>query len=142
MSINIDFEDILMIFEGCHVLALNLMKTWEFDRPTSVTRGPLFGQTVVTNGGLDGPTSPTRREPDILIKPAHRRRTSIMIDMDIKSNPPTRAPSPKRKPLPGLKEDSLAAEEDSTARQKGIGRLFSSAKQDTVVPEFNMDSFF
>lgn len=78
-----------------------------------------------------------------------RRRSSILIDMDIPSAPPTRVASPDLR-LPnggpsssGEGEVMQQAESgDLVARKAGMGRLMKSAKQDVQVPEFSMDAFF
>lgn len=73
-----------------------------------------------------------------------RRRSSIIIDMDILSLPPTRASSPVRvaeKP-PVIIEEPGNEEGDLIARKAGLGNLMKTAKQDVTVPEFDMNAFF
>ena len=78
-----------------------------------------------------------------------RRQSSIMIDMDIPTDPPTRSASPSRRPAnaaSSIEEESVRvlkdAEGDLVARKAGMGRLLKSAKQDVQVPEFDMNAFF
>jgi hypothetical protein len=74
-------------------------------------------------------------------EPGSRKRTSILIDMDIPSLPPTRAASPGRSSRSFVQEQ-IKEEGDLMARKAGLGSLMKSAKQDVNVPEFNMDAFF
>lgn len=82
------------------------------------------------------------------LEPAMRRQSSIMIDMDIPTNPPTRSASPtgRKQPngVPQANEGEILKENDGdlVARKAGMGRLLKSAKQDVQVPEFNMNAFF
>ena len=79
-----------------------------------------------------------------------RRQSSIMIDMDITSAPPTRSASPTRMGRlltvtpsgVGAAETLDAGDGDLVARKAGMGRLMKSAKQDVQVPEFDMGAFF
>lgn len=80
-----------------------------------------------------------------------RRQSSIMIDMDIPTNPPTRSASPTRRLADGMSSvaegnsgEVLNREDDGdlVARKAGMGRLLKSAKQDVQVPEFDMNAFF
>jgi len=73
-----------------------------------------------------------------------RRRSSIIIDMDIPSLPPTRSTSPVKvsQKIPAIVEEPGNEQEDLIARKAGLGNLMKSAKQDVKVPEFNMDAFF
>jgi hypothetical protein len=99
---------------GCHVLALDLVRSWSFDRPTMPTQNR---QVVDITEALDDrlqeldqsqppspvrergersasrsrpPPSPTMRKKSIQLM----RRQSLLIDMDIPSLPPTRSASP------------------------------------------------
>ncbi|THH34149.1 hypothetical protein EUX98_g174 [Antrodiella citrinella] len=126
---------------GCHALALDLVRTWSFDRPSVV---------------MHDPARPTRRPPSPIttrfaLEPALRRRSSIMIDMHIDSLPPTRPASPEKvaERLDGILAENVTGnaevvtgENDLIARKAGIGSLMKSAKQDLSVPEFDMNSFF
>jgi len=71
------------------------------------------------------------------------RKSSIMIDMDIPSQPPTRAVSPEGRPpkTSVIPEESVPDEGDLKARKAGLGSLMKSAKQDVQVPEFDMGAF-
>lgn len=70
------------------------------------------------------------------------RRSSILIDMDLSSFPPTRRGSFS------IKEDtethpteSAQEENELIARRAGIGKLIKSAKHDYQVPEFDINAF-
>ncbi|KAI0082261.1 hypothetical protein K474DRAFT_1742410 [Panus rudis PR-1116 ss-1] len=121
---------------GCHVLALDIVRSWSFERPSVVVRDTRYR-----------PPSPLTTR--FALEPALRRRASILIDMDIKSDPPTRPASPVHAPPNGVGisassaiEDKVANEGDLIARKAGIGSLMKSAKQDVSVPEFDMNAFF
>ncbi|GBE78251.1 hypothetical protein SCP_0111340 [Sparassis crispa] len=125
---------------GCHVLALDLVRTWSFHRPS----------TVVHDG------RPLRRPPSPIstrfaLEPALRRKSSIFIDMDVTTAPPTRRASPTPQVTNGLPAvglpstvsgEEMKEESDFIARKAGLGSLMKSAKQDVQVPEFSMDAFF
>jgi len=73
---------------------------------------------------------------------ASRRRSSILIDMQIISPSPTRSPSPGRPAgLMSPVMNQIREESDFTARKIGLGHLMKSAQQDVQVPEFDMSSF-
>ena len=84
------------------------------------------------------------------LAPAARRRSSILIDMDVSTAPPTRVASPAPNAQENGRSLSLAIPEekeqkegdDLEARKAGLGGLLKSAKQDVKVPEFDMDAFF
>ncbi|KAF9015532.1 RAVE protein 1 C terminal-domain-containing protein [Cyathus striatus] len=115
---------------GCQVLALDLVRSWSFERPSTSTRGNVKGQS-------------TTRRPIFPLEPALRRRSSIVIDMDLTSLPPTRSASPERRdPQPERALASIKEENDLLARKAGLGHLIKSAKQDVQVPEFDMNAFF
>lgn len=128
-------------FVGCHVLALDLVRSWSFDRPSVVHQDI---PEDARNTEKPRPTSPTisRRS---MFGAAARRRSSIMIDMQIPSLPPTRSASPD-KPANGIstviEEELVRDDGDLFARKVGLGNLMKSAKQDVKVPEFDMSSFF
>ncbi|KAI0348528.1 hypothetical protein BDW22DRAFT_1350758 [Trametopsis cervina] len=122
---------------GCHALALDLVRTWSFARPsTAVHDSPV----------MRPPPSPLATR--FALEPAMRRRSSILIDMDIPTAPPTRAGSPvPQVPSNGTPEgegEVMQQKEsaDLVARKAGMGRLLKSAKQDVQVPEFDMGAFF
>ncbi|KAJ7099614.1 RAVE protein 1 C terminal-domain-containing protein [Mycena crocata] len=121
---------------GCQVLALDLVRSWTFDRPSIQ---PSVAPEKTT------PPSPTiSRRPTFALGPAMRRRSSMIIDMDILSLPPTRSTSPVRvaeKP-PVILEEPGNEEGDLIARKAGLGNLMKTAKQDVKVPEFDMNAFF
>ena len=82
------------------------------------------------------------------LEPALRRQSSILIDIDVSSAPPTRRASPSRSPPRGVSpvrgavKEELRPEGDLVARKAGLGSLIKSAKQDVKVPEFDMNAFF
>ena len=81
----------------------------------------------------------------LALEPAMRRRSSIIIDMDLFTAPPTRRPSPEPeegRPLTSIPNETVTEEGDLIARKAGLGILMKTAKQDVQVPEFNIDSFF
>lgn len=81
------------------------------------------------------------------LEPAMRRRASILIDMSVDSEPPTRPASPVSKAPNGVNglppvTETVTDENDVLARKAGIGNLMKSAKQNVAVPEFDMSAFF
>jgi hypothetical protein len=81
----------------------------------------------------------------LALEPAMRRRSSIVIDMDLFTAPPTRRPSPEPeegRPFVPLMNQTINEEGDLIARKAGLGSLMKTAKEDVRVPEFNIDSFF
>lgn len=126
---------------GCHVLALDLVRSWSFDRPSVID----MVNIVKPNKQESPPPSPTLSRRSLFDR-AVRRRSSIMIDMPVLSQPPTRTTSPER-PITGMQPikeqpEFLQNEGDLFARKVGLGNLMRSAKQDVQVPEFDMNSFF
>ncbi|TDL28114.1 hypothetical protein BD410DRAFT_870276 [Rickenella mellea] len=134
---------------GCHVLALDLVKSWSFDRATSILRPPEKQDTSTHETVKPQQHSPTfARRPGFALPPHIRRRSSIVIDMEVPSLPPTRAPSPVLAQVP---EDAQAPAQTIVSEQPdaelpplhgGLGTLMKSAKQDVKVPEFDMGAFF
>ncbi|KAI0307694.1 WD repeat-containing protein [Multifurca ochricompacta] len=122
---------------GCHALALDLVRSWSFDRPSLATHYPTR---------QIAPPSPTTTRRMLALEPEMRRRSSIMIDIDLSTAPPTRRPSPEPKAaseVPGLLVKEIIKEEgDFIARKAGLGNLLKTAKQDIQVPEFDINSFF
>jgi len=143
ISGRVEFNFVLQIARvftrmGCHALALDLVRSWSFDRPSVVTGTHDHTQQVL-------PPSPTTARRMFALEPAMRRRSSIMIDMDLSTAPPTRRPSPEPRgvddpPLPLINE-TINEEGDLFARKAGLGSLLKTAKQDVQVPDFDMDSF-
>jgi len=88
---------------------------------------------------------PSGRAWDKLDHSSRRRRSSIMIDMDIPSptlngiHQKTKIP-PIISTAPGIKEEE--GERDIFSRKAGLGSLMKSAKQDVQVPDFDMTAFF
>lgn len=84
-------------FTGCHVLALKLVRSWEFYHPARIA--PL----------------PTPRQPS-QFRPRHSlRRLSTRLDIQIPSNLGSRAPSPERKGGVEFHEVLKAAKKEATA---------------------------
>ncbi|PFH54806.1 hypothetical protein AMATHDRAFT_72570 [Amanita thiersii Skay4041] len=111
---------------GCHPLALDLVRSWSFEHPSSYAGAP---QPIT-------PSSPTVSRNIFAIESNLRHRSSILIDMDIPSLPPTRAVSPQ----PGQKS-SAHDQGDLASRKTRIGNLMKFAKKDVQVPEFDMNAF-
>ena len=123
-----------MLFAGCHALALDLVRSWSFDRPSLVNHDP----TQLA------PPSPTTTRRLYALEQAMRRRSSIVIDIDPFTAPSTRRTSPKpsenaEPPAQPMKE--TINEGDLVAKKAGLGSLLKTAKQDLQVPEFDMNSF-
>lgn len=124
---------------GCHVLALDLVRSWSFARPSTAVRSPRHLPTA----GKGSIVVPSPSRPLFRLEPALRRRSSIMIDMDIFSLPPTRKASPVKDAEPNQHTiETIQEESDFFARKAGLGNLMKSAKQDVEVPEFDMNAFF
>ena len=116
----------LFFVAGCHALALDLVRSWSFDRPSLVTHEHM------------APPSPTTMRRLHALEQAMRRRSSIVIDIDPFTAPPTRRPSPKPREVV---EPETINEGDLVARKAGLGSLLKTAKQDVQVAEFDMSSF-
>lgn len=116
---------------GCHALALDLVRSWSFVRPSTASRKPRISKTA----------APVPR-PLFPLEPALRRRSSIIIDMDVISLPPTRSASPVQDTEKPLVMEPIQEESDLFARKAGLGDLMKSAKQDVKVPEFDINAFF
>ncbi|THH13364.1 hypothetical protein EW146_g6843 [Bondarzewia mesenterica] len=140
ISGRVEFNFVLQIARvftrmGCHVLALDLVRSWSFDRPSTAIHEQ-----------RKAPPSPQSPRQFFALEPALRRRSSIMIDMDVSEAPPTRRASPERRDAerasaPAANE-VIREEGDLLARKAGLGSLMKSAKQDVQVPEFDMNAFF
>jgi hypothetical protein len=126
--------DIFLI--GCHALALDLVRSWSFPRPSTTIRESRMSSIS------DNLVSPIPSRSLFPLEPAPRRRSSIMIDMDITSLPPTRMGSPVRPANESQQIETIPEESDFLARQAGLGNLMKSAKHDVKVPEFDMNAFF
>ena len=136
-------KDVLPL--GCHVLALDLTASYSFERPELPKRR--------RNSSFPNDPKPSQ---DITLPPITRpfghmrRRSSMVIDMDIPSVPSTEPTSPIRNAFPTttIPEEPLKSPEappvevGETERQKGLGSLLKSAKQDVTAPEFDMNAFF
>ncbi|KAG6832276.1 hypothetical protein H0H92_003509 [Tricholoma furcatifolium] len=122
---------------GCHILGLNLLRSWSFERPSMLNVAAPLGQALP-------PLAPALSRGPLLDRTA-RRRSTILIDIPVISQPPTRAASPENltSELPSVAEEGLERDQgDLFARKMGMGNLMRSAKQDVQVPEFDMNSFF
>lgn len=118
---------------GCHVLALALVKTWKFERLTLPSKRDAGNE-------VEDLISPLPSMRPSLNFGKHTRRASILIDMDVPSDPSTRAASPSQEPPT---EANGADQQKSPSQKKtGLGNLMKSAKQDVNVPEFDMNAFF
>ncbi|KAI6007216.1 RAVE protein 1 C terminal-domain-containing protein [Pisolithus albus] len=109
---------------GCHALALDLVRSWSFERPAAVP--------AVDFNTPPSPQTSRRsltRDPFLL-----RRRSSIIIDMDIDSRTPSGQNTPKARA-------TVSEEPDRLARKAGLGSLIKSAKHDIQVPEFDINAF-
>lgn len=116
---------------------MDLVRSWSFDRPSVEAHDPI--QKI-------SPPSPTTVRRMLALEPAMRRRSSIRIDMDLFTAPPTRQSSPEPRGVdespttPFMK--TINEEGDLIARKAGLGSLLNTARQDVEVPEFDIDSFF
>ena len=144
---------------GCHILALDLVKSWSFARPAGVVSAARTNLLLPPS-----PTLPTAFAVPFPLSASARRESKILIDMDMLTEPPTRRASPdlnepepgvgdKRSVLPrlsmsgtkgenGLDElEHLNDEGDLLSRKAGLGSLIKNAKQNVQVAEFDMSSF-
>ena len=116
---------------GCHVLALDLVRSWSFAQPVLAPKsGNVYRRALIE-------PSPSR----LFTLGASVRRSSILIDMDLSSVPPSRRGSFSIKEGIETHTDSVQEENDLIARRAGVGKLIKSAKQDLQVPEFDMSAF-
>jgi hypothetical protein len=118
---------------GCHVLALDLVRSWSFAQPVLAPKtGDVNSRTILS-------PLPNR----LFALGASVRRSSILIDMDLSSIPTSRRGSFSIKE--GVKTqqpaESVQEDNDLLARRAGIGKLIKSAKQDLQVPEFDLSAF-
>ncbi|KAI5897900.1 uncharacterized protein SCHCODRAFT_02565349 [Schizophyllum commune H4-8] len=119
---------------GCHILALDLVRSWSFERPAAPVRA--------TNGTdeFKPPTSPVTQRSHFH-HTLHHRRSSMIIDMDIPSSSPSPSPDVPT-PIPEEPAKKPEADGDLQARKAGLGSLMQTAKKDVTVPEFDINSFF
>ncbi|KZT72790.1 hypothetical protein DAEQUDRAFT_704451 [Daedalea quercina L-15889] len=121
---------------GCHVLALDLVRTWSFQRPSVV---------VPDSKPLAHPEPSSPVSTRLALEPALRHRASVLIDMDPVTAPSTRSASPVLNPANAgtrPQEGQVKDEGDTIARKAGLGSLMKTAKQNVAVPEFDMSAFF
>ncbi|XP_006454653.1 hypothetical protein AGABI2DRAFT_198048 [Agaricus bisporus var. bisporus H97] len=150
ISGRLEFNFILQIARvfcrmGCHVLALDLVRSWSFERPSL---RPLQRQdSPVTSKVSLPPPSPTLSR---MLDHSRRRRSSIIIDLDLSS---LRSSAPEGIPISSdidgdttagktKEEKTKPSSEEKVARKAGLGSLMKSAKKDVQVPEFDMNAFF
>lgn len=117
---------------GCHALALYLVRSWSFERPTTAARND--------TAQAQRPPSPISPRRTLTTSPFLRRRTSILIDMDVEPKTLSRRQSAELAPH-GVARETIREESDLAARRAGLGSLMKSAKHDVQVPDFNMDAF-
>lgn len=107
------------LITGCHVLALDLIREWEFIAPSPPSPPPL--SPLASPSALRSPT-----------RPRHAlRRQSTKFDFEIPSNLPSRIPSPE----PGAKEEEVSGNVEFHAVLKKV------QKETKAPPEFSFDSF-
>ncbi|KAH7912596.1 RAVE protein 1 C terminal-domain-containing protein [Hygrophoropsis aurantiaca] len=121
---------------GCHILALDLVRSWSFERPSLVVSQEPLGAVAQHSAH-----SPVPKRHSFAVTPAMRRRSSIMIDIDISNSPPTRKPSPESMSSKDVGQTVAKEKDDLVARKAGLGSLMKSAKRDVQVPEFDMSAF-
>lgn len=127
-------HDLYDVHVGCHALALYLVRSWSFERPTTTT----ITQHDATQ--MRQPPSPVSPRRTLATSPFLRRRSSILIDMDVESKTLQRRESAELAPH-GVAQETIREESDFAARKAGLGSLMKSARHDVQVPEFNMDVF-
>jgi len=81
------------------------------------------------------PPSPQLSRRSLAVDSFLRRRSSILIDIDVASRMSSGQNTPKPPP-----QDK--GEPDLAARKAGLGSLMKSAKHDVQVPEFDINAFF
>ncbi|TFK30799.1 WD repeat-containing protein [Coprinopsis marcescibilis] len=116
---------------GCHALALDLVRSWSFARPSTHL--------------APHPTSPLHSPKTSRIfplEPVLNRRASILIDIDVTALPPSRTETPKQQHGETLSSNANEDIHDLFARKAGLGNLMKTAKQNVQIPEFDMNSFF
>lgn len=144
---------------GCHPLALDLLRSWSFDRPFFPIRQKrsirssnpptpgLIGSHTIDRPPMSPPMA--RRRPSFMLSAASREATMIM-DLDPmaeQSEPVTRVPSPEPQ-MNGLESSEKQAEshvavsaitppaaatktvEDKEVEPKKVGNLMKELKQD------------
>ncbi|KAF9056524.1 RAVE protein 1 C terminal-domain-containing protein [Panaeolus papilionaceus] len=124
---------------GCHALALDLVRSWSFARPTSTIQLPPEPPSPIESKQV---ASPTPSRAFFALHPTVKRRSSILIDMDVTTLPSTSHASPAEDAFKPHEVTTIKEETDVFARKVGIENLMKSAKQDVQVPEFDMNAFF
>ncbi|KIY70161.1 hypothetical protein CYLTODRAFT_348194 [Cylindrobasidium torrendii FP15055 ss-10] len=137
ISGHVEFKFVLQIARvfcrmGCHVLALDLVRSWSFDAPPPLPKSMEVGAP---------PTSPTmsRMVPHFATGKM-RRQPSMLIDMDVLGNGSSGSVDEQGVSEP-VKSGDAKSEEELPPKKAGLGSLMKSAKQDVNVPEFDMGAF-
>jgi len=125
-------HDLDSVRVGCHALALYLVRSWSFERPTTAAQNDA--------PQMQRPPSPISLRRTLAANQFLRRRTSILIDIDVESKTLSRRQPPELA-LHGVPQETTREESDLAARRAGLGSLIKSAKHDVQVPEFSMDAF-
>ncbi|ORY25155.1 RAVE protein 1 C terminal-domain-containing protein [Naematelia encephala] len=153
---------------GCHSLALDLLRSWSFDRPFFPPPTKRIVSAIVTpsvkssesptpvRSSLDSTASFVRpRRPSFMLS-NHNRRESMFMDIDVlaeKSEPVSRLPTPPRSESPVFTEEidektangsEVKQVEKIENEPRKVGNLMKDLKQDVQqgAMEFDMDSFF
>ncbi|KAH6916877.1 WD repeat-containing protein [Coprinopsis sp. MPI-PUGE-AT-0042] len=105
---------------GCHVLALDLVRSWSFARPS-----------ISTHATRPTPHSPVSSK--FPLEQLLNRRASVIMDMDVANLALVEESKQK---------NNSVDEKDLVARKTGLGSLMKAAKQTAQVPEFDMNAFF
>ncbi|KAG6818061.1 hypothetical protein H0H87_009216 [Tephrocybe sp. NHM501043] len=134
----VEFNFVLQMARVFCRMGLDLLRSWSFERPSMAT-------IPVAKDMTFPPPSPALSRRSLFDRAA-RRRSTIVIDMAVLSEPPTRAASPispdgVSQTIQEEKQQPVQDQGDLFARKVGLGNLMRSAKQDIQVPEFDMSSF-
>lgn len=114
-------------------MALDLVMSWSFERPTNPLVLTSANMHIEADAVPPLPDSPTLKRRPLSGIPTFGRRRSIIVDMDVPSDPSTRSTSPDpSKTIHGQIADAGSE----------LKTLLKTAKQNVTVPEFNMDAFF
>jgi hypothetical protein len=126
-----------MLLAGCHVLALDLVKNWTFTRPDDVLPDKRFN----TNGQAHRQLRPEHMRRQSMALRNHRRQPTVVIDMDLPSDPPTRTGSPTRKIPEKIVTTTPSVPIEQPQQSASFGSLLKAAKQVSRVAEFDLSSF-
>lgn len=109
---------------GCHTLALDVVRSWSFERPSAASRV-----------AVALPPSPKMSRMVSMDHFLHRR-SSILIDINVE------AQTPSGQRTPQYPQHTKVEEPDFVARKAGLGSLMRSAKLDAQVAEFDINTWF